>query len=98
MGISQFSYKKILFLRTNKGGGRSDKQSWLLPIVYLFQCCIFWLSGLADKHLESLGDANDVTSNSNSDKKDNKMENYHSLIYKFIVYIINETCLFYTFD
>ena len=76
--------KRFFFLRTNKGGGRSDKQLRLLPIARIFQRRILWLSGLADKHLASLDDANDVTTNSNSDNEDDETEDENDFLFSNI--------------
>ena len=69
--------KRFFFLRTNKGGGRAKKRSRLVPIARLFQRRILWLSGLAEKHLLSMGDnamSTTTDSNENSDEEEDVNE------------------------
>ena len=45
--------KQFFFLCTNKGGGKNTSRSRLIPIARLFQRRLLWLSGLAEKFLNT---------------------------------------------
>ena len=59
--------KKFFFLRTNKGGGKSDNRSRLLPIARLFQRQLLWISGFADKFLSHEDDGEQYLSDNMDD-------------------------------
>ena len=62
-------FNKETFLHTNKGGRRYDAISRLMPISQLFQRHISWMSGLADKFLDTPEDDESDDDNNDDDEE-----------------------------